>query len=156
MSDIRDQQVRAMEPLRAPSGHEVMERVAAERLGDVPRLHAVDPTAEVERLSELLAAAESSITEERAARKRAEASANEMAVLVARVRNELSEERSGRISAETTANEIAGLIASENERARKLEDQLRIAWAQVPMREQQDMPAPKRTLGERVKRGLKR
>ncbi len=145
-----------MDPLRAPSGPDVMDRVAAERLGEVTHLHAVDPTSEVERLSELLAAAESRITEEKTARKRAESSANEMAVLVARVRNELSEERSARMAAEETANQIAGLIAQENERARKLEDQLRIAWAQVPMVEQTEIPAPKFTLGERVKRGLKR
>jgi hypothetical protein len=160
MSDHRDEHAAAMEPLRAPSGREVMDRVSAERLG-APRLRAVDseqadPAADVERLTQALAEAESRITEERAGRKKAEGAANEMAVLVARVRNDLSEERSARMHAEETASQLAELIAAENERARKAEDQLRIAWAQVPMFEQSSLSAAKPKLGGRLKRGLKK
>jgi septal ring factor EnvC (AmiA/AmiB activator) len=161
MSDLSDKQAAAMEPLRAPSGREVIERVHAERLGQ-PRLRAVDPempadpAAEVERLTVLLASLEARIAEEQAARKKAGANANEMAVLVARVRNELSDERSARIAAEQTANEMAGLVAAENERARKAEDQLRIAWAQVPMFEQAELSPGKPSLRDRARRAAKR
>jgi hypothetical protein len=132
-----------------------MDRVTAERLGTVePHLRAVDPTAEVERLTELLAAAESRIAEEKAGRKRAETNANDMAVMVARVRNELSEERSARIAADETSGQLAKLIADENAKSRKLEEQLRLAWGQIPMVEQVDLEPPKFTVGEKLRRAF--
>jgi chromosome segregation ATPase len=152
MSDSSDQQ-QAMEPLRAPAGREVVERVTAERLGP-PRLHAVDsqPSSLEDRVSEL----EAQVTEERAARRKAESAANEMAVLIARVRTELAEERSAREAAEATADQMAGLIAEEHARSRKLEEDLRSAWGQIPMYEQSDLEPVKPTLVQRAKRGLKR
>src|SRR5881275_443983 len=66
-------------------------------------------------------------------------------------------------SAEAAANEIAALIAGENSRARaaeeradKAEDELRLAWAQVPMFEQSEMSPPKQTLKDRALRLGKR
>jgi hypothetical protein len=167
MSDLRDQQATAMESLRAPSGRDVIDRVKAERLGAQPRLRAVDteldPAAEAEQLAEALAIADSKLEEERAARRKAEAAANEMAILVARVRNDLSEERSARYQAENTANEVAKLIATEHERTRaaeaslkKAEDQLRIAWAQVPMFEQSELAQETNSLRRRARRALKK
>jgi len=148
-----------MEQLRAPSDRDIVERVHAERLG---RLHVVDssdPAAEVQRLSEMLAALEGRVAEEQAERKKAEATANEMAVLVARVRNELAEVQADKETAEAAANEIAGLIAGENSRARaaeeraaKAEEELRLAWAQVPMFEQTEFSPGKPTLKDRVGR----
>jgi hypothetical protein len=151
MSDGTDQQA-AMESLRAPAGHEVVERVKAERLGQ-PHLRAVDAEAvAAARIAEL----ESQLTEERAARKQAEAAANEMAVLVARVRTELTDEREAREDAEATAAHMAELVAKEHERTRKAEDQLRLAWAQVPMVEQGDLSPAKPSLTQRAKRTLGR
>ena len=143
-----------MESLGEPAGADVVERVKAERLGGQAWLRAVEP-AEVPasgRVAEL----ESQLTEERAARKKAEAAANEMAVLVARVRNELGDERQAREAAEQTAAEMAALIAQEHERARKAEDELRLAWAQVPMVEQRELSPGKAPLSDRMKRALGR
>jgi septal ring factor EnvC (AmiA/AmiB activator) len=150
MSDGTDQQA-AMESLRAPAGREVVDRVTAERLGQ-PHLRAVEAQAEADRFADL----ESQLTEERAARKRSEANANEMAVLVARVRTQLTEERAAREAAEATAGEMASLLAQEHERARKAEDELRLAWAQVPMVEQTDLSPGKSPLSSRMKRALGR
>ena len=152
MSDSSDQQ-QAMESLRAPAGREVVERVTAERLGP-PRLHAVDsqPASLEDRVAELGA----QVTEERAARRKAESAANEMAVLIARVRTELAEERSAREAAEATADQMAQLIAQEHARSRKLEEDLRSAWGQVPMYEQSALEPVRPTLVQRAKRGLKR
>ena len=140
-----------MESLRAPAGRDVVDRVTAERLGQ-PHLRAVEAGAEAGRIAEL----ESALTEERAARKKAEADANEMAVLVARVRTELAEERTAREAAEATSGEMAALIAQEHERTRKAEDELRLAWAQVPMVEQSDLSPGKSPLSSRMKRALGR
>src|SRR5215218_519615 len=152
MSDGINQEA-AMESLRVPAGRVLVERVTAERLGP-PHLHAVEvpDTAESARIAEL----ESQLTEERAGRKKAEAAANEMAVLVARVRTQLAEEQEARAGAETTAGEMAALIAQEHERSRKLEEELRLAWAQVPMVEQRDLSPSKPSLGQRAKRALGR
>jgi hypothetical protein len=79
-----------------------------------------------------------------------------MAVLVARVRTQLIEERAAREAAEATAGEMAGLLAQEHERARKAEDELRLAWAQVPMVEQADLSPGKSPLSSRMKRALGR
>jgi chromosome segregation ATPase len=152
MSDSSDSQ-QAMEPLRAPAGRDVVERVTAERLGP-PRLHAVDaePASQEDRLARL----EGQLTEERAARRKAESAANEMAVLVARVRTELAEERTAREAAEATADQMAALIANEHARSRKLEEDLRSAWGQIPMYEQRELEPVKPTLLQRAKRGLQR
>jgi hypothetical protein len=150
MSDGTDHQA-AMESLRAPAGREVVDRVTAERLGQ-PHLRAVEADAEAGRIAEL----ESQLTEERAGRRKAEASANEMAVLVARVRTQLAEERQGREAAEDTAGQMAALLAKEHERTRKAEDELRLAWAQVPMVEQSDLSPGKSSLSGRAKRALGR
>jgi hypothetical protein len=152
MSDGIDHQA-AMDSLRAPAGRDVVERVTAERLGP-PHLRAVDvpQTPESARIAEL----ESQLTEERAARKKAEAAANEMAVLVARVRTQLAEERDARQESEETAGQMAGLLAKEHERVRKAEEELRLAWAQVPMVEQRDLSPGKATLSSRAKRALGR
>jgi hypothetical protein len=142
MSDSSDQNA-AMEPLRAPAGRDVVDRVTAERLGQ-PRLHAVDspaaPTADA------VADLEAQLTEERAARKEADAAANEMAVLVARVRTELAD-------AKATADQLATLLAQEHQRSRKLEEDLRVAWGQVPMIEQGDLPPVKQNV---IGRALRR
>jgi hypothetical protein len=148
MSDGIDQQA-AMESLRAPAGRDVVDRVTAERLGQ-PHLRAVG--ADGMRVAEL----ESELTEGRAARTKAEAAANEMAVLVARVRTELTEERAAREAAEATAGEMAALLAKEHERTRKAEDELRLAWAQVPMVEQGELSPVKKPLSQRAKRALGR
>ena len=150
MSDGTDQHA-AMQPLGAPAGRDVVERLTAERLGQ-PRLRAVEAPAvpESDRIDEL----ESQLTEERVNRKKAEASANEMAVLVARVRTELAQEKRAREQADATAAEMAGLIALENEKVRKLEEELRLAWAQVPMIDQRDLNPAKPTFGERARRAL--
>jgi hypothetical protein len=152
MSDGIDHQA-AMESLRAPAGRDVVERVTAERLGQ-PHLRAVDAPEGVDsaRIAEL----ESRLTEERAGRKKAEAAANEMAVLVARVRTELADEKQAREAADETAGQMAALIAQEHERARKAEDELRLAWAQVPMVEQHELSPGKPSLGQRAKRALSR
>src|SRR3954462_5333182 len=135
MSDGIDQQA-AMDSLRAPAGRDVVERVTQERLAP-PHLRAVDvpETADSARIAEL----ESQLTEERAGRRRAGAAANEMAVLVARVRTQLADEKQAREDAEATAGQMAGLIAQEHERARKAEEELRLAWAQVPLVEQREL-----------------
>ena len=150
MSDGTDHQA-AMESLRAPAGRDVVDRVTAERLGQ-PHLRAVDTGAETGRIAEL----ETELNAERAARKKAEADANEMAVLVARVRTELAEERAAREAAEATSGEMAALIAQEHERTRKAEDELRLAWAQVPMVEQSELSPGKSPLSSRMKRALGR
>ena len=152
MSDGIDQQ-RAMESLRAPAGRDVVERVTAERLGQ-PHLRAVE--APETDLSERVAELELLLGEERTARKTAEAEANEMAVLVARVRTELAEAKQARDTAETTAGQMAALIAQEHERSRKLEEELRKAWAQVPMFEQREISVAKATFGQRAKRAFGR
>jgi chromosome segregation ATPase len=153
MSDSSDQQA-AMEPLRAPAGRDVVERVTAERLAP-PRLRAVD--ADRQGDSDRVAGLEDQVTEERAARKKAEAAANEMAVLIARVRAELAEAREARETADATAGQMAELIAKEHERTRKLEDELRLAWAQVPMVEQAELdPGRKPRMAKRAKRALGR
>ena len=147
MSDGIDQQA-AMDSLRAPAGRDVVERVTQERLSP-PHLRAVEaPGAEemAARVAEL----------ERAGRKKAEAAANEMAVLVARVRNELADEKQAREEAEATAGQMAALIAQEHERVRKAEDELRLAWAQVPMVEQSDLSPGKPSIAQKAKRALKR
>jgi seryl-tRNA synthetase len=152
MSDGIDQQA-AMDSLRAPAGRDVVERVTQERLGQ-PHLRAVEAAeaADVARIAEL----ESQLTEERAGRKKAEAAANEMAVLVARVRTQLAEEKQAREDAEATAGQMAGLIAQEHDRVRKAEEELRLAWAQVPMVEQRDLSPGKSSLSQRAKRALGR
>jgi len=152
MSDGIDQQA-AMESLRAPAGRDVVERVTAERLGQ-PHLRAVE--APESGLAERLAELESQLTEERAGRKKAEAAANEMAVLVARVRTQLAEAKQAREDAEATAGQMAALIAQEHERSRKLEEELRLAWAQVPMVEQRELSPGKSSLSQRAKRALGR
>ena len=144
-----------MESLRAPAGRDVVERVTAERLTGQPRLRAVDTEALVAP-ADGVAELESQLTEERAARKKAEAAANEMAVLVARVRNELGDEREAREAAEQTAVDMAALIAQEHERARQAEEELRLAWAQVPMVEQHELSAGKTPIAKRWKRSLGR
>ena len=142
-----------MEPLRAPAGREVVDRVTAERLAGQPHLRAVEATdAAADRVAEL----ESQLTEERAARKKAEAAANEMAVLVARVRTQLAEEREARQDAEETATQMASLLAKEHERVRNAEEELRLAWAQVPMVEQRDLSPGKPSVSQRAKRVLGR
>ena len=154
MSDRTDQQA-AMDSLGEPAGRHVVDRVTAERLAVQPRLRAVDALeapASADRLAEL----ESQLIEEPAARRKAESAANEMAVLVARVRNDLADERQAREAAEQTAAEVAALIAREHERVRQVEDELRLAWAQVPMVDQQDLSAGKRPLGRRWKRAIER
>jgi chromosome segregation ATPase len=152
LSDGTDHQA-AMESLRAPAGREVVERVTAERLGQ-PHLRAVEApeTGDGARIAEL----ESRLTEERAGRKKAEAAANEMAVLVARVRTELAEQKQAREGAEATAAEMAALIAQEHDRVRKLEEELRLAWAQVPMIEQRELSPGRRPRSKRWKRALGR
>jgi hypothetical protein len=150
MSEGIDQPA-AMESLRAPAGREVVERVSAERLNG-PHLRAVEPEpVDDPRIAEL----ESQLTEERAARKKAEAAANEMAVLVARVRNDLADERAARESAEATAGQMAALLAKEHERVRKAEDELRLAWAQVPMFEQSELTPGRPSAARRARRRLK-
>jgi hypothetical protein len=152
MSDGIDQQA-AMDSLRAPAGRDVVERVTQERLGQ-PHLRAVE-AAETEALARI-AELESQLTEERAGRKKAEAAANEMAVLVARVRTQLAEAKEAREDAEATAGQMAALIAKEHERVRKAEEELRLAWAQVPMVEQRDLSPGKSSLSQRAKRALGR
>jgi len=152
MSDGFDQQS-AMESLRAPAGRDVVDRVTAERLAP-PHLHAVD--APVKTDADRVAELESQLTEERAGRKKAEAAANEMAVLVARVRTQLAEEKQAREEAEATAAQMATLLAQEHEQVRKVEDELRLAWAQVPMLEQRELGAGKPTLSQRAKRAIGR
>jgi hypothetical protein len=150
MSDRTDHKA-AMEPLRAPAGREVVERVTNERLTQ-PHLRAVEKASDGERIADL----ESRLSEERAARKKAEAAANEMAVLVARVRTELADEKQGREAAEATASQMAALLAKEHERVRKAEEELRLAWAQVPMVEQGELNPQKPKLGRRARRALGR
>ena len=152
MSDHIDQQA-ALESLRAPAGREVVDRVTAERLGQ-PHLRAVE-AADAEALARI-AELESQLTEERAGRRKAEAAANEMAVLVARVRTQLAEEKQAREDAEATAGQMAALIAQEHDRVRKAEEELRLAWAQVPMVEQRDLSPGKSSLSSRAKRALGR
>jgi hypothetical protein len=149
MSDSSEQHA-AMDSLRAPAGKEVVERVTAERLSS-PHLHAV---AAGERPAEdRVAALEGQVTEERAARRKAETAANDMAVMIARVRADLAEARDARQEAEATAGQMAALIAKEHQRGRKLEDELRLAWAQVPMLEQSELdPGHKPRLRKRAKR----
>ena len=144
-----------MESLGAPAGRDLVERVTAERLSTQPRLRAVD-TAAAPAPADRLAELESQLTEERAARKKAEAAANEMAVLVARVRNELGDERQAREAAEQTAGDMAALIAQEHQRTRQAEDELRLAWAQVPMVDQHELSAGKTPIAKRWKRALGR
>jgi len=153
MSD-RTEEHAALESLGAPAGPDVVERVKAERLSGQPRLRAVD-SVDVD-LNARVADLESQLTEERAARKKAESAANEMAVLVANVRNELAEVKQARDAAEQTTGEMAALIAQEHERVRKAEDELRLAWAQVPMVDQHDLSPAKTPLGKRVKRAIQR
>lgn len=152
MNDGSDQHA-AMDSLREPAGREVVDRVTAERLGQ-SHLRAVEAAtdARTDRIAEL----EAELTEERAGRKKAEAAANEMAVLVARVRTQLADEREAREAAEATASEMATLIAREHERTRQAEDDLRLAWAQVPMVEQGDLSPGKSSLSQRAKRALGR
>lgn len=152
MSDGTDHQA-AMDSLRAPAGRDVVSRVTAERLGQ-PHLRAVElpETPDTARIAEL----ESQLTEERAGRKKAEAAANEMAVLVARVRTQLAEEREARQDAEETATQMASLLAKEHQRVRNAEEELRLAWAQVPMVEQRELGAGKASLSVRAKRALGR
>ena len=142
-----------MESLRAPAGRDVVERVTQERLGQ-PHLRAVEVTeaADAARIAEL----ESQLTEERAGRKKAEAAANEMAVLVARVRTQLADEKQAREDAEATAGQMAALIAQEHDRVRKAEEELRLAWAQVPMVEQRELSPAKASISQRAKRALGR
>ena len=153
MSDGIDQQA-AMDSLRAPAGRDVVERVTQERLSP-PHLRAVEAPG-AEEMAARVAELESQLTEERAGRKKAEAAANEMAVLVARVRNELADEKQAREEAEATAGQMAALIAQEHERVRKAEDELRLAWAQVPMVEQNDLSPGKPSIAQKAKRALKR
>ena len=146
MSDAMDQQA-AMDSLRAPAGRDVVERVTAERLGQ-PHLRAVDAvdapqSIEAARIAELEAQV-----------KEAEAAAHEMALLVARVRTEVAEEKQARAIAEATAGEMAELIALENERVRKAEEDLRLAWAQVPMVDQRDLTPAKASFTQRARRAL--
>jgi hypothetical protein len=149
MSDSREQQ--AVDQLGAPAGDDVVDRVTAERLAP-PRLRAVGANAD-DRVAEL----ESQLDEERAARTEAEASANEMALLVAQVRTELAAERDTRERAEATAGEMAGLVAMEHERTRRLEEDLRVTRAQVPMIDQHELAASKKPrAGKRVRRALGR
>ena len=152
MSDSSDHNA-AMDSLRAPAGREVVDRVTAERLGQ-PRLHAVDSAtvSDADRLAEL----ETQLTEERAARRKAEAAANEMALLIAGVRTELAEERKAREAAEATAEQMASLIAQENERSRKLEQDLRAARGQIPLVEQHELDPAKPGLVQRALRGMQR
>jgi chromosome segregation ATPase len=152
MSEGTDQQA-AMDSLRAPAGRDVVERVTAERLAQ-PHLRAVDaaPDAGAARIAQL----EAELAGEREARRKAEAEANEMAVLVARVRTELGEERAAREDAEATASQMAALVAQEHERTRKAEEDLRLAWAQVPLVEQRDLSPGKPSLPQRAKRALSR
>jgi hypothetical protein len=152
MSDGIDHEA-AMESLRAPAGREVVDRVTAERLGQ-PHLRAVDADADAAAGADPVAQLQAELDEERAVRKKAEAAANEMAVLVARVRTQLTEERAARESAEATAGEMAALIAQEHERTRKAEDELKLAWAQVPMVEQTSLSCAKPTLSQRAKRAI--
>jgi seryl-tRNA synthetase len=148
MSDTTEQHA-AIDQLRAPAAPDVVERVTAERLAP-PRLRAVDAETP---LGDRVAMLEGQVTEERAARRKAEAAANEMAVLIARVRAQLAGEREARQEAEATADQMAALVAKEHERARKIEDELRLAWAQVPMVEQQELdPGTKPRLAKRAKR----
>jgi len=152
MSDAIDQEA-AMGSLGEPAGPDVVERVTAERLGHQPHLRAVEtPDAAANRVAEL----EAQLTEERDARKKAEAAANEMALLVANVRQELAESREAQAAAEQTAGEVAALIAQEHERARKAEEELRLAWAQVPMVEQRDLSPGKTPMSQKMKRALGR
>jgi hypothetical protein len=151
MSDHIDQQA-AVDPLRAPAGRDVVDRVTAERLAP-PRLRAVDQASDADRVVQL----EAQVAEERAARKKAEAAANEMAVLVARVRTDLAEEQQAREAAEATAEQMAGLIVKEHDRSRALEQDLRLARAQMPMLEQHELsPARKPPLAHRARRVLGR
>jgi hypothetical protein len=152
MSDGIDQQA-AMDSLRAPAGDDVVDRVTQERLAP-PHLRAVEveENTDAARIAEL----ESQLTEERAGRKKAEAAANEMAVLVARVRTQLADEKQAREDAEETTGQMAALIAQEHDRVRKAEEELRLAWAQVPMVEQGDLSPGKSSLSQRAKRALGR
>lgn len=152
MSDTSDQHA-AMQPLRAPAGRDVVDRLTAERLGQ-PRLHAVDSETitDAQRIVEL----EAQLEQERAARREAESSANEMAVLVARVRTDLAEERKVREAAEATADQMAALIAREHERSRALEGDLRAARGQIPMVEQHELDPAKPGLIQRALRNSRR
>ncbi len=152
MSDSSDQQA-AMESLGAPAGRDVVARVKAERLGQ-PHLHAVDSPslAPEQRVAEL----EAQLTEERAARKKAEAAANEMAVLIARVRTERAEEAKAREAAEATVDQMAALVAQEHARTRELEHDLRVARGQIPMVEQHELDGTKPGLMQRALRGRRR
>lgn len=141
-----------MESLRAPAARDVVDRVTSERLSGQPHLRAVD----LDTASDHQADLESQLTEERAARRKAEAAANEMALLVARVRTELADEKQAREAAEQTAGQMAALLAQEHERVRQAEEDLRIAWAQVPMFEQRDLGPAKPSLALRAKRALGR
>lgn len=152
MSDSSDQHA-AIESLGAPAGRDVVNRVTAERLGQ-PRLHAVDAgtVSQPDPVTEL----ELQLTEERAARRKAEAAANEMALLVARVRTDLAEERKAREAAEATADQMARLIAAEHERSRKLEGDLRAARGQIPMVEQHELDPARPGLIQRALRSGRR
>ena len=79
-----------------------------------------------------------------------------MALLVTNVRQELAESREAQAAAEQAAGEMAALIAQEHERARKAEEELRLAWAQVPMVEQSDLSPGKPSIAQKAKRALKR
>ncbi len=79
-----------------------------------------------------------------------------MAVLVAGVRTELATEKQAREEAEGTAGQMAELLAKEHANVRKAEEELRLAWAQVPMVEQRDLNPGKTALGRRAKRALGR
>jgi hypothetical protein len=150
MSDGTDRHM-AMDTLRAPAGPELVERVTAERLAH-PHLRAVDveEAAQAERITAL----EAQLAEERAGRTKAEDAVNEMAMIVASVRTELAEVKQARETAESTAAEMAALIAKEHERVRKAEEELRLAWAQVPMIEQRDVD-PGKSLARRARRALR-
>jgi hypothetical protein len=149
MSDSREQH--AVDQLGVPAGDDVVDRVTAERLAP-PRLRAVGAAVDA-RVAELA----TQIAGERAARQEAEASANEMALLVAQVRNELAAERDARERAEATADEMAGLVALEHDRNRRLEEDLRVARAQVPMIDQHELSASRKPrAAKRVRRALGR
>jgi hypothetical protein len=80
-----------------------------------------------------------------------------MALLVAQVRTELAAEREARERTEATAGEMAGLVAMEHERTRRLEEDLRVARAQVPMIDQHELAASRKPrASKRVRRALGR
>jgi chromosome segregation ATPase len=151
MSDPKERQ--AVDPLGAPASDDVVKRLTAERLAP-PLPRALGQTADAPaRIAEL----ESQLTEERAARKKAEAASNEMALLVAQVRTELAAEREELEHAQTTARQMAELVAEEHERSRRLAEDLRVARAQVPMIDQHELdPGKKPRAAKRMRRVLGR